>query len=143
MPAYPNPDFHFQVEWGGTRAGFAEVSGLNMSVEVIEYREGASPESSSVKLPGRVTYDDVVLKRGIVPGDGEFFGWINSISMSRVERRDVTVSLLNAEHEPVVTWKLRNAFPSRLEGPHFNASGNAVAIETLVLSHEGMTIETG
>ena len=142
MPTHPSPGFHFQVEWGGARVGFAEVSGLGLSVEVIEYREGASPESSTVKLPGRVTYDEVVLRRGIIPGDGDFFAWINSVSMGGVERRDVSVSLLNENHEPVVVWKLRNAFPSRLEGPTLNASGNAVAIETLVLTHEGITIET-
>ncbi len=140
--SYPLPNLHFQVEWGGTRIGFSEVSGLNVGVEVIEYREGANVEYTPVKMPGRVSYDDVVLKRGIVANDGEFFAWFNTIRLNKVERRDVTISLLNEEHEPIMVWKLKNAFPVRLEGPLLQASGNDVAIETLVLAHEGLTVES-
>jgi len=142
MTTYPLPNFHFSVEWGGSRIGFSEVSGLNVQVEVIEYREGASPDYTPLKMPGRVTYEDVVLKRGIVTGDGDFFAWINTLRLTKVERRDLTISLLNEEHDPVMVWKLKNAFPSRLEGPGLDAAGNAVAIETLVVTHEGLTVET-
>lgn len=138
---YPQPNIHFQVEWGGTRIGFAEVSGLGMTVEVIEYREGASPEYTPTKMPGRITYDDIVLKRGVFASDNEFFQWIHTVALNAVERRDVTVSLLNENHEPVMVWKVKNAFPARLEGPLLAASGNDVAIETLVLAHEGMTVD--
>lgn len=139
---HPLPNLHFQVEWGGTRIGFAEVSGLNATVEVIEYREGAHAEYTPMKMPGRVVYDDVVLKRGIIENDGEFFAWFNTIQLHKVERRSVTISLLNEAHEPVMVWKLRNAFPARIEGPHLKASGNEVAIETIVLSHEGISVES-
>ncbi len=142
MPSYPQPNVHFQVQWGGTRIGFAEVTGLTIDVEVIEYREGSDKEYTPRKLPGRTTYDDVTLKRGIMAGDGEFFEWISTAIAHQVERRDVVVSLLDAEHNPMMTWKLRNAFPSKLEGPGLNAAGGAVAIETLVLTHEGLSVET-
>lgn len=138
---YPQPNIHFSVEWGGTRIGFSEVSGLGMTVEVVEYREGSSPEYTPTKMPGRVTYDDIVLKRGVFESDNEFFNWINTIQLHAVERRDVTVSLLDENHEPMRVWKIKNAFPTRLEGPLLVASGNDVAIETLVLAHEGLTIQ--
>ena len=142
MATHPLPNLHFQVEWGGTRFGFSEVSGLGIEVEVIEYREGAHAEYTPMKMPGRVTYDDIVLKRGILAGDNEFFEWLHSIQLHKVERRNVTISLLNEDHEPVRVWKAKNAFPRRLEGPFLQASGNDVAIETLVLAHEGLTVET-
>lgn len=137
----PLPVFHFSVDWGGSRTGFTEASGLDLAIEPIEYREGNSPLYSAHKMPGMPKYSDVTLKRGIVPGDNEFFDWVKTARLNKVERRDVTIALLNEEHEPVVVWKLRNAWVTRIEGPELDASGNAVAIETLVLAHDGLSIE--
>lgn len=142
MSSHPQPNYHFRVQWGGTRSGFAEVSGLDIEVAVIEYREGEAKEGTPKKLPGLVTYKDVTLKRGIVEGDGEFYAWILSAVINKVERRDVVISLLNAEHNPIMSWKLKNAFPTRLEGPRLDGADSAVAIETLVLAHEGLSVET-
>jgi phage tail-like protein len=141
MSEYPLPQFHFQVEWGGQRLGFSEVSGLNIEVQVIEYREGISPEYSVVKMPGIKKYSNITLKRGIVPKDNEFFEWLNTASLNQVERRDLVISLLNENHEPVMVWKAKNAFPVKLDGPQLDATANEVAIETLELTHEGLTIE--
>jgi phage tail-like protein len=141
MSEYPLPQFHFQVEWGGQRLGFSEVSGLNIEVQVIEYREGISPEYSVVKMPGIKKYSNITLKRGIVPKDNEFFEWLNTVSLNQVERRDLVISLLNENHEPVMVWKAKNAFPVKLDGPQLDATANEVAIETLELTHEGLTIE--
>ena len=53
MPAqYPLPVFHFTVEWGGSRVGFSEVTGLTQENQAIEYRDGSFPEYSSIKMPG-------------------------------------------------------------------------------------------
>lgn len=134
--------YHFQVEWGGTRTGFMDVSGLTIEYDIITYRDGSSPEYGSRKLPGRPRYSNIVLKRGILPGDNEFYEWINTIQLNEVERRDVVISLLNEEHEPVMVWKVANAFPVRLDGPRLCATRSEVAIETLELAHEGLTVET-
>lgn len=143
MAEYPLPGFHFQVEWNGSRVGFTEVSGLDVEVQTIEYREGSSPEYASIKMPGIKKYSNIVLKRGIVAGDNEFFDWLKSIQLHTAERRDITISLLNEEHNPVMIWKAKNAFPVRLSGPTLNAQANEVAIETLEIAHEGLTIVTG
>jgi phage tail-like protein len=142
MADYPLSSFHFLVEWGGTRLGFAEVSGLSMETEVIEYREGADKEIVVRKLPGLRKFSNITLKRGMIRGDIEFFQWMNTHNQSSIERRDITISLLNENHEPVLTWKIRNAFPIKLEGPVLNASANEVAIETLEIAHEGLSIVT-
>ena len=143
MADYPLPVFHFQVEWSGTNLGFAEVSGLNMETQVIEYRDGASPEYGARKMPGIPKYGNITLKRGIVPDDNEFFAWLNTTSLNTVERRDLTISLLNEAHEPVMTWKAKNAFPVKIEGPGLKSTGNEVAIESIEVAHEGLMIENG
>jgi phage tail-like protein len=138
---YPLPVFHYQVEWGGTSAGFSEVSGLTMENQPIEYRDGLMKESSPVKMPGLQKFSNVTLKRGIVNGDNQFFEWLNSVALNKIERRDVTVSLLNENHEPVVIWKIKKAWPVKLEGPGLKAAGNEVAVESIEIAHEGLTVE--
>jgi phage tail-like protein len=92
-------------------------------------------------MPGALGFDPVVLRRALVPGDNAFFEWIQTASFGTVERRDVTVSLLDAAHQPVVVWKLRNAFPSRLAYSPLQADGNEVAVESLTLVHEGLVVQ--
>lgn len=137
---YPLLNYHFTVNWGGTNVGFMEVTGLDINIDVIEYRSGASPVQSVTKLPGLIRYSNIILKRGIVKNDTEFFQWINTIQMGTVQRRDITISLLDETHSPVMTWKARNAFPAKYSGPDLNAQCSEVAIETLELAHEGLTL---
>ena len=142
MRPHPLPAYHFLVNWGGASLGFTEISGLSMETEVIEYREGSSPQNSTIKMPGLQKFGNVVLKRGIVANDNDFFLWANTAQGGQVERRDVTISLLNANHEPVRTWKLKSAWPCKIQAGDLKAQGNEVAIETIELVHEGLTIET-
>lgn len=138
---YPLPKFHFRVEWGGTSIGFSEVSGLNVETKIIEYRDGISPEYSKIKMPGMMEYSNITLKRGTFKGDNEFYAWLNTINMNTIERRDITIALLNEDHEPVMVWKIRSAFPVKVQSTDLKADGNEVAIETLELAHEGLTME--
>jgi phage tail-like protein len=139
--SYPLSTFHFTVEWGGANVSFQEVSGLNINSEKISYRGGASPEYSDTHMPGRPSFDDIVLKRGIFRGDKSFYSWLGTVRLNDVERRDLTISLLNSEHAPVVTWKVKNAFPLKVEGPSLNATANEVAVEAITLAHEGISVE--
>jgi phage tail-like protein len=138
---YPIPVFHFSVSWGGDRLGFSEVSGLTQENQAIEYRDGAFKEYSSIKMPGLRKFSNVTLKRGIVKADNDFFKWLSTIKLNKVERRDVVISLLNEEHAPVMTWKIHNAFPVKVEGPGLKASGNEVAIESIEIAHEGLELQ--
>lgn len=138
---YPLPKFHFNVDWGGTNIGFSEVSGLNIENKLIEYRDGASPEYSKLKMPGMREFGNLTFKRGVFKGDNEFYTWLDTISLNTVERRDLTISLLNENHEPVVTWKIKNAFPVKVQSTDLKADGNEVAIEQIDVAHEGLTIE--
>jgi phage tail-like protein len=143
MAEYPMPKFHFQVQWGGTKIGFTEVTGLEVTTEKIEYRDGASKEYHKVRMPGMQTFGDLTLKRGVFAADNEFYAWWNTVALNTVERRDITISLLNESHDPVVVWKVKKAWPTKVTSTDLNASGNETAIETLVLTHEGLTMENG
>ena len=138
---YPLVKFHFQVEWGGTQIGFTEVSGLNVETKVVEYRHGASPQYSKVKMPGLQEYGNITLKRGTFASDNEFYNWWNTVKLNTIERRDITISLLNESHEPVVVWKVNNAWPVKVESTDLKADGNEVAIESMEIAHEGITIQ--
>jgi phage tail-like protein len=140
MGAYPLSKYHFRVDWGGQQIGFSEVTGLSMEVEVVEYRDGASPSQQPRKMPGLKKFSNLVLKRGVQRGDNEFFDWIKTANVGTVERRDVTISLLNETHEPVVTWKVRSAWPCKYEVAGLHAGSSEVLIETLELAHDGFEV---
>ena len=141
MAEYPISKFHFQVEWGATTVAFTEVSGLDITTEVIEYRTGDSPEYSKIKMPGQRKFSNITLKRGTFKGNNEFYNWFNTVNMNQIERRNLTISLLNESHEPVVVWKVKNAWPTKVTPTDLKADGNEVALESLELAHEGLTIQ--
>lgn len=125
------PVFQFTVQWGGSRIGFTEISGLSDEVAVIEYREGSSAVNSSTLIPGLKPPPVVTLKRGIMTGDNELAEWFQTIRNGTVERRDIVISLLNAEFEPTVTWKLADAWPRKISASDLNAQTNEIAIESV------------
>jgi phage tail-like protein len=139
--AYPLPVFHFSVDWGGTQLTFSEVTGLNIEVQPIEYRDGLNPDYSPTKMPGLKKYGNLTLKRGVFASDNEYYEWMQTIALNKVERRDIIISLLNEDHEPVMTWKVVNAWPTKLTSPDLKASANEAAIETLEVAHEGIQVE--
>jgi conserved hypothetical phage tail region protein len=141
-PVYPIPALHFQVSWGDSNntVNFSEVSGLTLESEPIEYRGGADITMTVHKIPGLRKYGNVTLKRGLVAKENGFWEWWNTIQSGTVQRRTVTVSLLNEEHKPVMNWEIQQAWPVKVEGPSLNATGNEIAVETLEFAHEGMTV---
>lgn len=141
MANYPLPKFHFRVEWGGSKIGFTEVTGLNIENEIIEYRDGSSPEYHKIKMPGLQKFGNITLKRGMFNGDNEFFQWLNTVSLSKVERRDVSIALLNENHEPVYLWLVKNAFPVKVVAPDLKSDANEIAVESIEIAHEGLVIE--
>ena len=141
MEEYPLPKFHFQVEWGGARLGFIEVSGLDAESEVIEYRTGDSPQYTKLKMPGLQKHSNVTLKRGTYKGDNEFFIWWNTVALNTVQRRDVTISLLDETHAPVMVWKLKNAWASKVVSTDLKADGNETAVESIEVVYDSLSIQ--
>ena len=133
----PYANFNFLVDIGqGDEAGFSEADLPEGRIEVIEYREGNDKVSSARKLPGRVSYPNVVLRRGLA-GGLELFDWWKAVRDGSPDRRNVAITLLDEQRTPVQRWRLRNAWPAKLDFSSLNALGNEVVIESLELAHEG------
>jgi phage tail-like protein len=131
---------NFAVEIDGvTVASFAEVSGLEVTIDAVEYRNG-SEDITVRKLPGLAKYANITLKRGIV-GDLSLWQWLSSIRQGEVQRRDGIIVLLNERREPVLRIRFRRGWVCKWEGPTLNAGSNDVAMETLEICHEGLDIE--
>lgn len=143
MPAtHPHPSFHFSVEAGLTRIGFARVQLPCMERDVIRYREGTDKTDTVRLLPGLLRLTDCVLERGVTPPDNEFFRWLIAASLGPTERRDVSVTVLDAKLQPSMVWRMRNTFPVALDWSVLDAQSSSVLIETLRLGVESMEVET-
>ena len=137
----PFKSYSFLVEIDGiASAAFKSVSGLGAEAEVIEYREGSDPVSSSRKLPGRVKYPNVTLKRGIT-ASRDLWQWWKTVADGNVQRRNVAIVLLVDARTPVLRWLLRNAWVAKIEASELEASKNEVAVESVELAHEGLELE--
>ncbi|MBO9689434.1 phage tail protein [Roseateles chitosanitabidus] len=137
---WPLPKFHFQVKWDSAVLSFEEVSGLDVEAQPIEYRHGDSPVFSPIKMPGLKKYGNVTMKKGVFKSDNKFWEWFNTIKMNTIKRLPVTISLLDEEGKPTMVWTLTNAWPTKITGTDLKAEGNEVAVETIEIAHEGLTI---
>lgn len=137
---WPLPKFYFQVKWDSQVMSFQEVSGLDIQSEEIKYRHGDSPEFSVIKMPGMKKVGNVTMKKGIFKSDNKFWDWFNQIKLNTIKRVPVTISLLDEAGKPTMVWTLANAWPTKITGTDLKAEGNEVAIETIEIVHEGLTI---
>jgi phage tail-like protein len=137
---WPLPKFYFQVKWDAEVMSFQEVSGLDIQSEEIKYRHGDSPQFSVIKMPGIVKVGNVTMKKGVFKSDNKFWDWFNKIKMNTIKRVPVTISLLDEAGAPTMVWTLTNAWPTKITATDLKAEGNEVAIETIEIVHEGLTI---
>jgi phage tail-like protein len=137
---WPVPGFRFEVKWADRVLSFQEVSGLDVQAQPIEYRHGDSAQFSVAKMPGLGKSGDVTLKKGVFKGDNKIWDWFQEIKMNTVKRVPVTISLLDEGGAPTMVWTLASAWPSKITGTDLKSTGNEVAVETLVITHEGLTV---
>jgi phage tail-like protein len=138
----PYRAFNFQLEIEGVPLGaFSECSGLTAEGDAVDYRDGTDLQPNVRKLVGLRKYSNITLKRGYTQ-DKSLWQWYTNIHNGLPDRRNVTIILLNEEHVAVLRWHAENAWINKIEAPSFKASGNEVAIESVELVHEGLTIET-
>lgn len=138
MAGYPRVKFRFKLEIDGLAAGgFSEVSGFDATIDPIEYREGDMATETPLKVAGLRKYGNITLKKGIIEGQ-VLYDWLAPGLTKAVQRKTVTVSLLDEEQKAVASWQVINAWPTKYTAPDFNATSSEVAVETLELAHEGM-----
>ncbi len=138
---WPLPKFYFQVKWGDQEMSFQEVSGLDMEAQPIEYRHGDSKEFSVIKMPGIKKTGNVTMKKGIFKADNKFWDWFSQIKMNTIKRVPVTINLLDEAGAPTMVWTLANAWPTKITGTDLKSDGSEVAVETIEIAHEGLTID--
>lgn len=136
----PYGAFNFLVEIDGlTAAGFSECSGLSSETAVIEYREGSDPGHVR-KLVGVRKFTNIMLKRGMT-SSRELWQWHQSTAGGKPDRRSGNIVLLDDERREVARFRFVDGWIAKWTGPSLNAAGNEVAIETIEIVHEGLTLE--
>jgi phage tail-like protein len=134
----PYKAFNFLVEIDGmTSAGFMECSGLDSSQDVISYREG-NEALTARKLPGLNQYTAITLRRGITD-NAELWDWRQKAMSGAVERKSGSIVQLDETGVEKLRWNFREAWPSKWTGATYNAMGQDVSVETLEITHEGIT----
>ena len=133
--------FRFRVEIDGiATAAFTEITGLDSTTDVIEYRTGDM--RAAAKLPGLHRYANIVLRRGITQ-DRELWEWRRRIIEGKIDRRDGSIALLADDGGEVMRINFRDGWPAKWEGPDLNAKTSEIAIETLEIAHEGLEVVSG
>jgi len=135
--------FNFQVVIDGvTATEFSECLLPSVTIEVMEYRQGADVQSNIHKIPGLVKYGNLVLKRGIFNKADSLalWQWISDWVNGRGALRQISVNLLDAARNPVFEWKFTNAWPVKYESPSLSGKSSSVAIETLELAVDGVQV---
>ena len=136
---WPLPKFGFLVAWDGHELSFEAASGLEAESDANRPQSGGSPVFSTIKMPGLVKYGNITLKKGIFVGDRMFLDWLERTKGNPAERRDIEISLVDENGGKVMTWMVSQAWPRKVVGTDLKSDGNEVAIESIEISHEGLT----
>jgi phage tail-like protein len=137
----PRPTNHFRLNVGGKEAigQFREVSGLDTENEIIEQKEvDANGRPVIVKVSGNLKWSNIELKRG-VDIDKALWEWRHNVELKGpdAERKDCTLELIDYDGSPIVTYTIKQAWPSKYTGVAMNAGSNEIAVEGVTIAHEG------
>lgn len=135
-------------------AAFSEVTGIDATVDVIEFRQGNSGSLAPVKIPGLVKHGNITLKMGYTRGQ-DFKEWISecvsehrkedirrnvSIELIDIVTKDAPEALVDGSQDSTLSWILRDAWVCKYNGPDLNASTSEVAIESVEIAYEELVI---
>lgn len=133
--------FNFTLELEGKMAGyFTECSGIGSENEIVEHKVVDKNGREIIrKIPGRLKWQDVSLKRGIT-SDLQIWEWRDQVVNGKMEdaRQNCTITMLNRSYEPIATWHLQNAWPSKVTGPQLKSDDNNYGVEEVTIVHEGI-----
>jgi len=146
---YPYGNFNFIVNLGaetgdGSTAigGFSDVQGISTEIQYADYRRGNDKSNTPQKIPNVFKLGTLTLKRGVV-GSDDLWVWLKRVRDGKYEPRPVTITLLDEERNPVMSWKLFRAQPQKWTGPTLAAKGGTdQAMEEFVLVYEGFEVQT-
>lgn len=144
---YPLPVYNYKVEVGAEAIAFSEVSGLGLGFETTTYKESptesGTPGPRVMRMPAQGTDVSLTLKKGLVRGKSvaALYNWISTTQTNQIQKQDIAIRLCDEAGDPVISWTVINAFPTKLDAPSFDASSNDVAVESLELAGDRVTME--
>lgn len=144
---YPLPAYNYRVEIGSTAVGFAKASGLDISFETTTYKESPTEPGkagpSVMHMPAQRNPAKLTLEKGLcaTQGASSLYEWISQTQVNLSEKKDIFVRLLDEQGKAVLTWKVLNAFPTKLTAPSFAADSKEVAIESMEIMADAVLIE--
>lgn len=121
-------------------AAFSEASGMTSEGDVVDYRTGVDVPLTARKLPGLRKFGPITLKRGVIQ-DSSLWDWYRNIATGIADRRNGTVVLMDEQRRDVLRWHFEAGWPNKIEGPSLKAAGNEVAIESVEIIVEDITLE--
>ena len=134
--------FKFGLEIEGKLAGyFTSVSGIGSESQVIEHKitDAGTGETLIQKIPGRLTWTDITLKRGVT-SSVDVWDWRQEVVDGKVEdaRTNCSIIAYNQANEEIGRWNLESAWPSKVTGPEMDAGGTDYMVEEITIVHEGL-----
>ena len=137
--------FNFALELEGSIAGyFTECGGIGSEHEIVEHKVVDKSGHEIVrKIPGRLKWQDITLKRGIT-SDMQIWEWRADLVNGDMTtaRKNISITMMDRTYAPVAVWHFQNAWPSKVTGPSFKSDDNSFGVEEVTLVHEGMYRET-
>lgn len=144
---YPLPVYNYRVEIGGDAVAFSEVSGLSIGYETTTYKESptesGAPGPRVMHMPAQRSETTLSLKKGLVRGTSikTLYSWLKTVQINQIEKKDIFIRLCDENGDAVISWKVNNAFPTKLDAPTFDANSNDAAIESMELKADSITVE--
>jgi phage tail-like protein len=141
MPEQKDPlvSAFFMIDFGSVKGAFRECTGMGSENEVVEYKaSGTQGKMVHRKVPGRMKWNNIVLKRGITDAM-DMWDWRGQVEQGKVEdaRKNGSITMHNQNGDAVARWDFVSAWPSKITGPTYNATNNEIGIEEMELVHEG------
>jgi len=137
----PYQVFNFLVEVEGIlTGGFSECSGLGVETEILDFREGGQNDYVH-RLAGPTKYPPLILKHGLTQIDG-LWNWHQDVTQGNINRKNGTIYLLDKQRIPVMYWNFKDAYPVKWTGPDLRATDNGIAVESVELTHRGLSRPT-
>lgn len=144
--SYPLPVYNYRVEIDGEPIAFAEVSGLSIQFDTTTYKESRTTPAAGPSvylMPAQQQPTTLTLRKGVVRATSvpALYNWIKATQINQTSKKDVLIHLCDEQGEAVISWKVRNAFPTKLDAPTFDANSNDAAIESMELMADRLELE--
>jgi phage tail-like protein len=123
-------------------AGFSECTGLDATVEIMDYREGGV-NGYVHRFATRTNHSNITLKHGVIYLYDDLWTWHYDWVQGIGKRKDGLIVLLDEARKPAKVWKFKRGIPTKWVGPALNATQSNAAIESIEIAHEGLVLEVG